>query len=291
MTFDATGRACLLLLGLGFACGCEADSLPQGTVSSLIDAETAFAADSDENGLQAALLARLAEGAVIFDPTPSEASAALQRGARLLERATWQPFRADIAASGDLGYTAGHWTNGADGGRYVTVWRYSPDATWRVRITARTAGGPIAEKVDGALSIPFHRGWIRARRKLYQEAARVAMLKADRDMAARSLSDGLEHAVEGIAADSALFLRDGLIPLTGREDVVTYLRKQKGITSWIPVDAEISRAGDLGFTYGLQTSKVSEMDTTAVTSAYVRIWKAKPDSTWQLDVDFVSVIR
>jgi ketosteroid isomerase-like protein len=54
---------------------------------------------------------------------------------------TWEPRRADIAASGDLGWTTGSYVSrgvGADGtprqaqGRYVTIWRKQPDGAWKV---------------------------------------------------------------------------------------------------------------------------------------------------------------
>ncbi len=53
---------------------------------------------------------------------------------------TWEPTRAEVAASGDLGYTLGTYeftAAGADGepqvsrGYYVTIWRRQPDGRWR----------------------------------------------------------------------------------------------------------------------------------------------------------------
>lgn len=53
----------------------------------------------------------------------------------------WEPLRADIAASGDLGWTTGTYVSespGPDGevrtgqGRYVSIWRRQPDGSWKV---------------------------------------------------------------------------------------------------------------------------------------------------------------
>lgn len=53
----------------------------------------------------------------------------------------WEPLRADIAASGDLGWTTGTFVSeatGADGatlrteGRYVSIWRLQADGSWKV---------------------------------------------------------------------------------------------------------------------------------------------------------------
>ncbi len=52
----------------------------------------------------------------------------------------WKPFHADVAASGDLGYTLGTFElrgKGADGqptvryGKYCSVWKRQADGTWK----------------------------------------------------------------------------------------------------------------------------------------------------------------
>ncbi len=58
-------------------------------------------------------------------------------------RLTWEPHRAEIAASGDLGYTIGRYESrhrDASGtevvrtGSYVTIWRRQPDGQWKVAV-------------------------------------------------------------------------------------------------------------------------------------------------------------
>jgi ketosteroid isomerase-like protein len=54
---------------------------------------------------------------------------------------TWKPAKADIAASGDLGYTFGTWELTGKSragepvrltGKYATVWKKQADGTWKV---------------------------------------------------------------------------------------------------------------------------------------------------------------
>jgi ketosteroid isomerase-like protein len=63
----------------------------------------------------------------------------------------WEPERADIAASGDLGWTTGRFVSegpGPDGttvrveGIYVSIWRLQPDGTWKV---VMDLGNPVSE--------------------------------------------------------------------------------------------------------------------------------------------------
>jgi ketosteroid isomerase-like protein len=55
----------------------------------------------------------------------------------------WQPIRAELAASGELGYTYGHYQltqTASDGksvtrhGKYVTIWKKQADGVWRVAV-------------------------------------------------------------------------------------------------------------------------------------------------------------
>jgi ketosteroid isomerase-like protein len=60
---------------------------------------------------------------------------------------TWDPYRAEIAAAGDMGYTVGRWTSEQpDGvtthGVYVSIWRRQPDGTWKVTMDL---GNPVGD--------------------------------------------------------------------------------------------------------------------------------------------------
>ena len=69
----------------------------------------------------------------------------------------WEPVRADIAASGDLGWTTGRFVSegpGPDGttaraeGIYVSIWRLQSDGTWKVATDMFNADGaatPVEE--------------------------------------------------------------------------------------------------------------------------------------------------
>ena len=63
------------------------------------------------------------------------------------DRFTWEPDTAVVAASGDLGYTLGHYTIIGEGeqagdtvgrGNYVTVWQKQPDGSWKIAVDIGT---------------------------------------------------------------------------------------------------------------------------------------------------------
>lgn len=66
---------------------------------------------------------------------------------------TWTPDGARMAASGDMGFTWGHYEGVAKdnegntvttSGRYVTVWKKQPDGSWKVELDSSN-DGPAAD--------------------------------------------------------------------------------------------------------------------------------------------------
>jgi ketosteroid isomerase-like protein len=63
---------------------------------------------------------------------------------------TWEPLRAEVAASGDLGYTWGEYRLSvptAEGprtivGKYATIWRREPEGGWRVVLDTGSPNRP-----------------------------------------------------------------------------------------------------------------------------------------------------
>jgi ketosteroid isomerase-like protein len=60
---------------------------------------------------------------------------------------TWEPLRAEVSRSGDLGYTVGRYTSSRVGnlgqsirssGMYVTIWRRQADGSWKVEMDLGT---------------------------------------------------------------------------------------------------------------------------------------------------------
>ncbi len=116
--------------------------------SALMEADRAFAAAVAVGGSEA-WASWFAEDGAMIQPGVGEIRG---RGEILSSMAgldepgvslTWEPLRADIAASGDLGWTTGSYrslSTGADGevragqGRYVTIWRRQADGSWKVAI-------------------------------------------------------------------------------------------------------------------------------------------------------------
>ncbi|MGH6720028.1 MAG: YybH family protein, partial [Alphaproteobacteria bacterium] len=122
------------MLAAGFAGQARADDF-----DNMVAAERAFAADAAARNVRDAFLTALAEDGVVFAPGPVDAHRHWTPRPVTAAKLEWAPEAAEIAASGDLGYTYGPWRfTPPDGdkplafGHYFTIWRKQADGTWRV---------------------------------------------------------------------------------------------------------------------------------------------------------------
>ena len=115
----------------------------------LIKMEAAFDQATLERGLDGFMSFFAEDGAVLMPNIgPVKGRAAIRKTkeagfSRPGFSLRWKPEYADIAASGDLGYTYGPYTltfTGADGkkvtrtGRYFTIWKKQQDGSWKVML-------------------------------------------------------------------------------------------------------------------------------------------------------------
>lgn len=136
----------LLVLALLAGCTPSAAPPPPPDPSVLMEADRAFAADVARGGAESWVSWFAPDGAQIQpgvgEVRGPDAIRALMAGLDDPDFSlTWEPLRADIAASGDLGWTTGSYRSQGMGpggerreghGRYVSIWRRQPDGSWKV---------------------------------------------------------------------------------------------------------------------------------------------------------------
>ena len=291
-------RTVFLPLALCLFLGCTAEPLPDTgeALAALVEAERAFAQTSVEEGMRHAFLDFLADDAIIFRPTPTNGQQWFADRPESPGTLDWQPVFADVADTGDLGYTTGPYSfSDSTGmplahGHYVSVWRLQPDSTWRVEIDAGINHPPPETPAPDRVAFPSDSMRADALSKLYRESARVNLLKTDRDLAEASAAQGSVAAFSAVLADSIRVYRDGVFPQIGKRALEAVLARDAGVLTWVPIDAEVSQAGDMGYTYGLATFRAAATDTTTTSSSYLRIWKRAPEGAWTLVLDLASPV-
>jgi len=138
---------------------------PSCPASILIKTDLAFSDRAQEIGVPAAFLEFAADDAVMYrnGMDPITGKEAIRKVMEKDPPATlvWKPETADIAESGDLGYTRGHFVYtpkpGPDGkagmepfeGSYVSIWKKQADGTWKwvfdSGITSKSPSQPLQE--------------------------------------------------------------------------------------------------------------------------------------------------
>ncbi len=138
--------------------GCSMPDTREIDKQTLIETDRQFSKLSEEQGTAAAFFHYLATDglALPFTGHPrtkddyAKAMHAAQSGDSPAGVLTWEPDTADVAASGDLGYTWGKYTytfvdttQAPSRGYYVTIWKKQADGSWRFVFDA---GNQLEEK-------------------------------------------------------------------------------------------------------------------------------------------------
>jgi ketosteroid isomerase-like protein len=271
--FARVATACAVALG---ACATPA---PDTAVTSLIDAERAFAAMASEQGVRASFLANFADDGIAFEPEPVRLREVW--GARPAPadpkalRLQWAPAAAAVAASGDLGFTTGPFTlSFASGARppshgiFTSVWRRDAAGNWKVVLDAGV-GTPTeipATELAPAPSLPAR-----------AQSAAPAPATIEREPAMTAPA-GLARQ---LAADGRWY-REGESPVIGAARIDTLLASVLSRLAFVPVAEIVARTRDFAYTYGHLTATAG--DGTVTRRGYVHLWKCDDAGEWKIAV-------
>lgn len=264
----------------------------QAALEAMVRTEQEFSRTSAEKGTRDAFLAFLAADAVLFRPGPVPGRTYIEQGPASPILLTWKPIHAEIAASGDLGYTTGPFELRAtrdaketSHGHYVTVWKKQADGTWKAVIdgginTPQAYAGPEGSRVvpstaagAGAPGAPG-------------AGPRESLLGADRAFAEWSRTRGSVIAYMTNLSDDVRFLRNGAQPKIGKEATRAAFGKKPPALTWEPQGGDISAAGDFGYTYGSYEIREAAGEP-AQPATYLRLWRRQPGRPWKVTLEMV----
>jgi ketosteroid isomerase-like protein len=233
----------------------------------LVAAERAFARASVEHGTMVAFLENLAEGAIVFRPRPADGRKFYAERGPSDAVLSWGPAFAEIARSGDFGYTGGPWElrpkageEPRNFGHYISVWKKQKDGQWRVVVDG---GVPHAARVAAPAKVAL--------------AARAGQARANA-IPAELLAYDREYSVEHAAGDVRVY-RAGAPPSEGK----AALENEPRVVSKIE-GADMAGSGDLGYTYGTAEAPGGNL------SSYLRIWR-RMGGRWRVAVDLALEIK
>jgi ketosteroid isomerase-like protein len=268
---------------------------------SLVETERAFSRTAADKGIRDSFIAYLADDGVLFRPKPVNGKQFLSGRPARPGLLSWEPIFAYVARAGDMGYDTGPWEfrpKGADDkpagyGYFVTVWKKQADGTWKFVVDIGTSN-PQPTQAHAPWQPPStDESQKKEKKSINVETEQAALLNLDREFSRDSVAKGITNAYLSYIADDIRFYREGAFPITGREAVRAALSAKQGVMNWQPTKADVSRSGDLGYTYGVYDFKGSGADgkTVAENGNYLRIWRRQANGKWRVALDLLNPIE
>jgi ketosteroid isomerase-like protein len=263
----------------------------QAALDAMVAAENAFSSTSVEKGVTPAFLAFLADDAVLMRPLPVNGKKFLEGQPSPPVTLIWRPVHAEIAASGDMGYSTGPYEvrprdprQPTGHGHFVSVWKKQADGAWKVVFDMGNAY-PRPEAGTAKLSdpaVPIRAGNLKpSPPKVDVTFDRTRLLEQDRAFSKEAAARGLVPACQLRLTEGVRLYRDGEVPVVGATAVRAALSTSPAL-SWEPLGGDVSGAGDFGYTYG----KIQYGDKPAT---YFHIWR-KQGNAWRLLADVINLL-
>ncbi|HEX2642265.1 MAG TPA: nuclear transport factor 2 family protein [Thermoanaerobaculia bacterium] len=262
----------------------------QADLDAMVSAENAFSVTSVEKGVTPAFLAFLADDAVLMRPLPVNGKEFLAGQPSPPITLIWRPVHAEIAASGDMGYSTGPWEirprdpqRPTGNGHFVSVWKKQKDGAWKVVFDMGSAypppGAGTARLSDPA--VPIRNNVKPAPAKADVSTDKAALLEQDRALSKEVGTRGVAPAYEPRLTAGVRLYREGVPPVVGAAAARQALAGYPAL-SWEPLGGDVSGAGDFGYTYG----KIQYGDKPAT---YFHIWR-KQGNDWKLLADVINLL-
>ncbi|UCF21144.1 MAG: DUF4440 domain-containing protein [Gemmatimonadota bacterium] len=281
---------------LAASCAPEHGSGYEAFLSSLIEAEHAFAQAAADRGVRDAFQSFLADDGILFRPRATNAQEWLRQQPATPGLLSWEPAYADVSASGDLGLTTGPWSFRPDSsspavshGNYFTIWRRVAAGPWKAVIDHGTFNPPPAAAVREVEIPPRPLALGSWRVRESARAAQVAaLLQTDRAFAGASATGGSLRALTGFVSPTIRTLRNGRQPVTGIEAIRDLIAERPGKLTWKVMGGDVSKSGDFGYSYGEYVFTPADESSPTELGNYLRAWRRQPTGTWRVVVDLMT---
>lgn len=115
------------------------------------------------------------------------------------------------------------------------------------------------------------------------------LMEIDREFARLSVEKGANESFLAFIDDGCVLLRPNRAPVIGRQKIEEMFNSPDTsfTLNWEPLYADISKSGDLGYTYGIYKIEMDSPEGTLVTKegTYVTIWKKDESGNWKFVLD------
>ncbi|GGF15396.1 DUF4440 domain-containing protein [Hymenobacter cavernae] len=251
---------------------------------SLVASERAFSDFTGKHGIRAGFTRFLADEALVV------AQGRFRLGKPVYEQVpeqptvlSWQPVYADIAASGDFGYTTGPFevrpratAAPAGFGQYTSIWRKTSTGEWKVVADVGISYPAPNVPPQTAALLPFEALPARTAIAADTAARRRELLNAEQALDKIAATQSQQAAYKSVLSTTRAvrLYRAGSLPYVGPA-ATAFAATQTQPATYTPLRAVVATSGDLGFTYGY-----SEIERKK--GPFLRIWKRGAKHSWEL---------
>jgi len=296
-------RIILCLSVLAFSCGLFFSAEAQKTKSAdaltqMVATERAFSQMSAEKGTREAFAAFIADDGILFRPRAVVGKKWMQEHplppSNTHPFLNWQPVYAFMSRSGDLGYTTGPWQYKNDVkdvkpsafGNFMTIWKKQTDGNWRFVVDLGISNPEPKTVEEPAFSTAPSANF----KVVDVDEARTALLNEEREFSKASADLGAAEAFLSNADVGVRVYREGKMPIVGRAAGAKAMYPPTTVWTWTPSFADVSRAGDLAYSFG--TYELRDKKTSAITESgnYARVWKSVA-GMWRVVIDVANPVK
>ena len=267
-------------------------------LAQMVATERAFSHMSEDKGTREAFAAFIADDGILFRPHAVVGKKWMQEHplppSDKRPLLTWQPIYALLSQSGDLGYTTGPWQYKNDikdakasaFGNFMTVWKKQADGNWRFVLDL----GISNPEPKVVLKPAFSRQPSATFKPIDIEKTRAGLLNEELEFAKASADLGAAEAFLLKADVGVRVYRENQMPFVGRAAGAKAMYPASTVWKWTAAFADVSRAGDLAYSYG--TYEVRDKKTNAITESgnYARVWK-KVAGMWRVVIDVANPVK
>ncbi len=280
-----------ILMALAVTASQANDESPTTAQREMVEAERAFVRLAAERGFRDSFFTYFADDGIAFNPHPFRVreSLANQPSSGGPMGADWAPVYGDIAAAGDLGWNTGPLVFEGEVGKpdrhgmFFSVWKRQADASWKVVLDVGSdTPGPVVP-----LDTPFQTSYRPAPKADagVDVAAEIAgLLAIEREFLATAAAESAGRAYGSRLSDEARVHRPGVMPVVGKGALSGWANQQGEKLRGEPLAADVSRSGDLGYSYGSYQTDAA----TPAAGYFARVWKKNAAGDWRIVFDTIS---
>ena len=271
---------------------------PANPLLQMVETERSFSRLSEEKGTREAFAAFIADDGILFRPRAVVGKKWMQEhplpSSNTRPLLIWQPVYAYVSRSSDLGFTTGPWQYKNDikdakasaFGTFMTIWKKQGDGKWKFVLDLGISNPGPKTVLQPAFS-PQSAGNFKS---INVDQARAALLNEEREFSKASADLGAAGAFLLKADIDVRVYRENQMPFVGRANLADAMYPASTVWTWTAAFADVSRAGDLAYSYG--TYELRDKKTRAITESgnYARVWK-NVEGHWRVAIDVANPVK